>query len=172
MAIPQVTYPADMTKALEGQIYDVGTDAYVRSLTDAANATFFGRAATQDGLADGQFKHPDGAAQPFAGITTRTHYRDPSDLPAATLEGTAATDTSNILSKGRVWVITETQVTSLANPIYFRHANAGAGPEGVGRFRTDDDGASGDVTQVTTGARWITTNGAAGELAVLEIDLP
>lgn len=165
----QTTYTADFAIAREGQNGDGAVDQHVRSYVDPANATLFGRAAIQGATAN-EFRVPDGADGTFIGITTHTHDVEASEVPLAT-EAIPATQPVGVKSKGRVYVFPETAV-ALGDPVYYRHSNAGASPEGVGRFRNDNDAASGDVTLIAaTEARWL-TEGSAGEPVLLEINLP
>ncbi len=163
-------YVAESELAIEGQSGDGAVDQHVRTYTDPTNATLFGRAAIQGAAVD-TFQVPDGADGTFIGITLHTHDVEASQVPLAT-EGIPATQPCNIKSKGRVWVFPEVDVTATSNAVYYRHSNAGAAPEGVGRFRVDDDGGGADVTLIpATEARWLTT-GTAGTPVLLEINLP
>ena len=168
MTIPQVTTTVDFALAFEGQRGDVGTDAHVMTLVDMVNPVFFGRAVMQATAELGFI--PIAGDGTFVGISQHTHNNDPADTPTA---GVAQPPTQpfNVLTKGRIWVFPETTVTLLTNSIFYRHSNAAADPEGPGRFRIDNDGASGDVTEVTSGMRWLTL-GAAGTPVLLEINFP
>jgi len=172
------TYTEQLSPALEGLAADGSVDQFIRTLTDPNNATLFGRAIVQaTGATDGELGNtPNGTDGVFVGVSRRTHDVEASQVPLAT-EAVPATQPINVMTKGRFWVRPETVVTALDSPVYYRHSNAGASPEGVGRFRHDNDAASGDVTLIpATAARWRRINTAAGEgdggLAVLEINLP
>lgn len=164
------TYTENLAIAVEGQIGDGATDSHIMTYTDDTNASLFGRAFIADLANPGEGQVPLTVTGTFVGVTVHTHDVEASQVPLAT-EAIPATQPLNILSKGRIWVFPEDAVTALDDDIYFRHANAGVAPEGVGRFRTDDDAASGDVTQITIGARWLTLGGA-GTPVLLEVNLP
>lgn len=163
----QTSYGASQPVAFEGMEADAGYDSRVVTATDPTNATNFGRAAIL-GASEGLFQVPDGADGTLIGITKHSHSHDPSATSAT--EGVAATEPVNIMAKGRIWVLPEDDV-ALGDTVFYRHSNAGAAPEGNGRFRTDNDGASGDVTQITAGARWLSA-GLAGTPVLLEINIP
>lgn len=166
----QTTYPADFALGFEGQLADGGHDRFSETKVASTSADyFFGRAVMLDVTDETQFIIPAGAGT-FAGITHRTHSVELDTLPAGTEEGIPDTKPANILRKGRIIVFPEDAVAP-GDTVFFRHSNAGADPEGNGRFRSDNDGGSGDVQQVSTGARWVTA-AAAGEAAILEINLP
>lgn len=166
----QLTYPVDPDIAFEGSPGDGAASAHFRHYTDPTNETLFGRAAIQ-GANDKEFQVPLTVTGIFLGVTRHTHDVDPREVPNAT-GAVPANNPVNIMTQGRIWVKPESAVAAVDDPVYYRHANAGADPEGVGRFRQDDDTASGDVTLLpVTQARWLTT-GAIGELTLLEVNLP
>lgn len=161
----QLAYAADLAVAIEGMSGDAAVDQHVRTYTDPTNATLFGRAAIQGASAD-LFIVPTSGTGTFIGITIHTHSVEASQVPLAT-DAIPATQPVNVKSSGRVYVFPE-EAISLGDEVWFRHSNAGASPEGVGRFRTDIDTAN--ATQVLN-ARWL-TEGAAGTPVLLEIGLP
>lgn len=163
----QLAYAADLDVAIEGMSGDAAVDQHVRSYTDPTNATLFGRAAVLGASAD-LFNVPDGTDGQFIGITIHTHSVEASQVPLAT-EAIPATQPVNIKSKGRVYVHPEDDI-ALGDTVFYRHSNAGAAPEGVGKFRSDNDSASGDVTAVLN-ARWLGA-GLANTPVLLEIGLP
>lgn len=171
------TYTALLSPGFEGLSADGASSQFVRTLTDPNNATLFGRAIVQaTGATDSELGNvPNGADGTFVGISQHTHDVEASQVPLAT-DAIPATFPINVKAQGRIQVRPETVIAGLDSDVYYRHSNAGAAPEGVGRFRDDDDTASGDVTQLTVGAQWIklntdTTTGDGG-LAILEINQP
>ena len=72
----------------------------------------------------------------------------------------------NAMRRGRVWVVVEESVTS-DDPVYLRFRADGATKQ-PGQFRKSSD--SGNAV-LLSGARFVTSAGA-GELAVVEINLP
>lgn len=167
------TYTEQLPTAFEGLSGDGATDLHVRSMVNPNDATPWGRAALQlAGVGDNEFAVSNAGDGTFVGVTQHSHYIAPSTVPLAT-DAAPATETVNIKTKGRIWVRPETTIAALNAPVYYRHSNAGADPEGLGRFRSDDDAASGDVTLVpATQARWRSTTSNPGELALLEVNLP
>ena len=76
-----------------------------------------------------------------------------------------------IMRRGRIWVIAEDEVTTLAKDVFVRFADPGGSAPlaSLGSFRTDADTA--DAVQLTQ-CRWLTTTTGTGTLAKLEINLP
>ena len=159
-----------MIKAFEGSPYDGSSDSYRVTAVNTAADSAVGRACLVVPASPARFSQPVGSAGVFMGILQHSHALDtglittpdtawPQNKPGA------------ILRKGRIWVVSESIVASVSDLVYYRHTDVGADPEKFGRFRADDDGGSGDVTQVVA-AKWVTTTTAVGQLAVLEINLP
>lgn len=73
------------------------------------------------------------------------------------------------LESGDVAVYMETAFDP-TSAVFFRHTANGAGKDVIGRFRVDNDGASGTVDQLLGVS--IQNSGAAGELALLTLNLP
>ena len=169
------TYTEQLTPAFEGLSGDGATDQHVRSMVNPNFATQWGRAAIQGlggSIGDNEFEVPVIGNATFVGVTQHSHFIEPSTVPLST-EAAPATETINVKTKGRIWVKSETAVANLEDPVYYRFQNAGAAPEGAGRFRNDDDAASGDVALLpTTQARWRSTSANPGDLVLLEINLP
>lgn len=173
MAI-QTTYPANFSLGQEGQLADGGTDRHTRTLVEDTGALdyFFGR-AVERGTEDNTFILPAGTAANFVGITHKTHAVEIGQLPVgASLEGIPSTQPANVLRRGRVIVLPETAVAP-GDAVFYRFQNTGADPEGNGRFRADNDAASGDVVELAAGSgvAWV-TSANAGEPAILELNLP
>ena len=169
MTIPQTAYPFTQERGFEGMLYGLVKDGQsTRTLTDPNNAIAFGRAIVQ-GTEDDEGKVVDATGLVVLGVSQHTHAIEPSQVPNAG-DAVPANHPFNVLQQGRIWVVVESAVTA-GGDVYVRFQNAGADPESNGRFRGDDDGASGDVYQLTSGFRWF-TSAAAGELAVLEVNLP
>jgi hypothetical protein len=167
----QTTYPAVFNLGFEGQLADGGGDRFSEVLVEENAADYFFGRAVERGAADNEFIIPvTGTLATFYGITHHTHAVELGTLPTATNEGIPGTKPANIVRKGRAIVFPEVAVTKGA-PVFYRFQNAGADPEGQGRFRDDNDGASGDVVDISTIARWVTSAGA-GAPAILEINLP
>ncbi len=167
----QTTYPENMPLGLEGQLADDGGDRHTRAYVEENGVEYFFGRAVERGTADDEYVSPLGTLADFLGVTTRTQATELSSLPpGATLEAIPATKPANVLSKGRVIVFPENAVAP-GDSVFYRFQNTGVDPEGQGRFRSDNDAASGDVVEVTAGARWL-SSAAAGEAAILELNLP
>ena len=166
----QTTYPEQFGFGFEGQLADSGSDRFIRIYTNSVADMSFGRAVVQlPADADNECSIPSAASQGLLGITTFTHAWERDLLSDSGDAGIAQNKPANVLRRGRVIVVVESAVTP-ASPVYYRHSNAGASPEAIARFRGDNDGGSGDVEQVTSGARFM-TSASAGEKAILEISL-
>lgn len=170
MALPQLTYPKDMALSFEGAPADGSQDSFRISATNTAAASFFGRACLLVDTDEEQFVQPTGSAGVFLGILQHSHAIEQSQVVAGAA-GLPVNHPGAVIRRGRVWVISETVIDDLSKGVFYRHANAGADPEALGRFRDDDDAASGDVTLIAD-ARWRRVNTAIGQLTVVELNLP
>lgn len=127
----------------------------------AEGALPFGVAVDQGTDPEKQATLLDGSstAASILGIAVRTHalqaVRSQSDDNAYADE-----EMVNVLSKGRIWVVTE-EAVAVGDSVFVRITAAGA--EQAGAFRNDADG--GDCIELTN-ARWV--KGGNG-LAVLEL---
>lgn len=166
----QLTYPETFAIAQEGSLADGGTDRHTRTFTEENGVEYFFGRAVEQGTADGEYISPAGTAADFLGVTHRTHAVELDQLAVAGETGIPANKPANVITKGRVIVFPETAVAP-GNAVFYRFQNAGAAPEGQGRFRADNDAASGDVVQLAAGAKWRST-AVAGEAAILELNFP
>ncbi len=165
MTIPQINYPDDMPKGIEGQSADIGSDNHIRTRVNVTNDMEFGRGVSV-GVNDDEVILPTNVAAAFAGVTHFSH----SGSDDTTQTGIPAKTPANIKTKGRILVLVETAVTP-ASQVHMRHANAGASPEAIARFRATADGADtvrvDDVHSVK-----FESSAAAGGLAVLALNMP
>lgn len=171
MAMPQLSYPLDMAPSFEGAPADGSQDSFGISATNAAVASFFGRACLLVDTDEEQFTQPTGTTGEFLGVLQHSHAVEQSQVVAGAA-GLPVNHPGRVMRRGRIWVVAETTIDDLSAPVYFRHTTAGADPEALGRFRDDDDGASGDVTLITSGVKWRKVTTAIGQLTVLELSLP
>ena len=171
MTMPQTTVSLNMDLAFEGAAFDGSQDSYARSATNNAVASFFGRACLAVAGAGDQFVQPTGTAGVFIGILKHTHAIEQSQVVAGAA-GLPVNHPGSIMRKGRIWVIPETIIDDLTKPIYFRHSDSDPLPEALGRFRDDDDGTSGHVTLIASGAAWGKVTTALGQLTFIELNLP
>ena len=167
MAI-QTTYPLEMAVGFEGMQADGFHNVYRVSASNTAAESYFGRACLAVAGAGDEFVQPTGTAGVFFGVLQHTHAVSQQELVGADT-GFPQNKMGSVMRVGRIWVIAEDVVSDVTAPVHYRHANAGADPEFLGRFRTDVDG--GDATAIPA-ARWVTTTSAVGELAVIELNLP
>lgn len=151
----QTSYPTEMAVALEGQLADLQP----RSIAGYAAEVEvpFGRLVIQ-GTKDSQCKLPATTGFKPLGVTVHSHARE--------IDAVTKNDMVNVLRQGAVWVRPET-VVAAGGAVYVRHTAGDAG-QTPGRFRADADT---DKADLLAGARWRTSAGA-GQLAILEINLP
>jgi len=146
MAIPQIVYPENQAVGLEGDIADGGRDAHSRTRVNIAADMNFGRGVSV-GAADDEVLLPTGVATAFRGITRFSHTGSGS----TTATGIPQNMPASILTKGRIRVIAEEAVTP-ASQVFMRYQNAGASPEGIGRFTGTEDAAVAKVVTATVTA--------------------
>ena len=170
MTMPQLTVSLNMDLAFEGSGFDGSQDSYARSATNTAAASFFGRACLAVVTAGDQFVQPTGSAGTFIGILKHTHAVEQGQVVAGAA-GLPVNHPGSVMRRGRIWVVAENEIDDLSNGVFYRHANSGALPEALGRFRDDNDGASGDVTLIPE-ATWGKVNTAVGLLTFIELNLP
>lgn len=164
--MPQLTYNyISDKKGNEGQI--ASEYNYLRNATNNSGAVLpYGRAVVYTGVGD-EIEVVSAAGQDIAGISVWSSiYEDALDAQGNS--GYPDHRSVVVMARGEIFVIVETAV-ALADPVYFRHTANGAGKLVLGRFRNDDDAASGTV-ELLANARW-TQAAAAGEIAKLSINL-
>lgn len=99
------------------------------------------------------------------GTCAASYAVEPQNPGDAGLVFYKASDTVNVLRRGRIYVTAEQAVTS-DDPVYFRHVASGTYKRGG--FRKDSD--SGKAT-LLSGAKWAKSAGA-GDVGVVEINFP
>lgn len=155
----QTSYPTKMGIALEGQIADMQPHSIAGYAAEVEVG--FGIGVTQ-GTKDTQCKLPGATGFKLLGVTVHSHAREKDAATQADMVG--------VMRQGAIYVRPEQAVTP-ADPVYVRHTANGAGKT-PGRFRADDDKIAGTASaDLIANARWRTSAGA-GELAILEINLP
>lgn len=167
----QTSYSRYMDRAFAGMLADSGLNDVLSYFNAEASASLpFGIAVAKHAAADDAAGLlADGAtAAAVIGITVHHHVTEQQLLQGVTPEdaGIPPKSPMPVLKRGRINVKVEEAVTP-ASPVYVRHT-AGVG-EQKGAFRASADG--GDAVQLTTGFRFLTSAGA-GEMAVLEVNLP
>ena len=167
MAI-QTTYPILKDQAFEGMMGDGNFVGGRWSAVNVAADSFFGRACLTVAGAGDEFVQPTTVAGVFFGVLMHTHAVEQSALTIATA-GLPQNQPGNIVRRGRIWVVAEDEVTTVNDGVFYRHTSPGADPEFLGRFRTDADTA--DATAIPE-AKWLTVTTGAGQLALLEVNLP
>lgn len=126
----------------------------------------FGRFVAQSAINPGRCYLPVASTditsiKSAAGVAVRSDSIENGDD-----EGYPLNEAVEVLSAGVVWVPVEEAVTP-ASDVYVRYAARGLNTE-LGTFRTDSDSST---AAALPSARWLTSAGA-GELALLEINLP
>lgn len=144
----QTVYREEMEIALEGQIADMSPRGIVGYAAEG-DGVVIGRAVAQ-GTGDIQCKGITSANDHILGVVTHSHSR--------LVDAPGAKDMVNVMRAGAVYVRPSTAVTP-ASPVHVITSGANAG-----RLA-----ASGGVQ--LAGARW-RASAAAGELVVLELNLP
>ena len=168
MAFPQVTYPKDMALAFEGANADGSTDSFGISASNTAAASFFGRACLAVATDGEQFVQPTGTAGTFLGVLQHSHAIEQDEVVAGAA-GLPVNHPGRVVRRGRVWVVAEDVIDDLTDGVFYRHTSPGALPEALGRFRKDADTA--DATLIP-GARWVRVTTGAGQLTIIEFNLP
>lgn len=159
----QLTYPAGMEPGFPGMKLDL-TDDYVRSHHNAEVT-----AEVPFGVFVAQGTHPEAAVLPDAatdvliGVVLHSHTYDPGFQLGEV--GVKPKNTLNVLSRGTVWVRTESAVVVGARA-FVRFAN-GAGGTQKGAVRGDADTAT--AVEVR-GARFL-SSATAGGMVQLEVDM-
>lgn len=156
----QTAYKTEMEIALEGQIANIGPRSIIHRA--AEEEIPFGRAVIPGTNPDKQCLLPSAAADLILGVSTHTHAREITEP--------TKNDMINIMRQGSVYVRPEDAVEP-GDPVFVRFAANGEGKT-PGQFRTDDDKVDDAATAVQlASARW-GSSAEAGQLALLEINLP
>ena len=135
------------------------------TVNTTASPILFGRGLAQNLTDAALIALPSATGFLFSGISMQSQVATPNDDGIAKYEDGVAVP---VMTKGRIWVLAEDAITSLADSVYLRHTANGA-VNVAGRFRTDADTARAD--QIAN-ARWLTLTTAVNQLAVLEINMP
>lgn len=159
------------TPFIEGQIATAFPNAKSSFVNESGGIVDYGRAVIYNSTS-GKLEIPSATGATFRGITYKADiYASIRDGAGNQLFGVPDKEEVDYLRKGEIAVYTETAITDLDAPVYFRHTVNGAGKDVIGRFRNDDDGASGTVDQIpATQARWLET-GSAGSVVKIAIDV-
>lgn len=161
----QTQYNEKMGIGLEGQLHDLKFHDVMSFINDTEKV-YFGKLVVL-GAGDDKCKLPAAAgditdAKKALGVALHTHaVEQQEDGDDANYKIGSAV---SVAKKARVNVIAENAVTAGVSDVHVRYAGVGK----KGAFR---GAAVAGETAVLAGAKWITSTTAAGELAVLEIDL-
>ncbi len=151
----QLNYNVNMDVAFEGMLADSGKIDALSKITEGASLEFGLGCAL--GTSDNQVAPLAAIADKFAGVVIHRHRE----------EGELGDKVSvSVLRKGRIYVKVEEAVVK-GDPAFVRAVAAGA--ERAGAFRKSADGT--DTIDLTGKAEFV-TSADAGELAVLDINLP
>lgn len=172
----QLAYQNFPDQAREGFPVDVGARDIVSRIAAEAATPFlpFGKLGAKPvGDADDTVKLPSSAAEiTTAGLVTGIVMADTSietvkDLGwGAYLENKAVP----VVRSGRVWVVSEDEVTDVDQGVYVRFQNPGGSPPdaSLGSFAA----AAGADYALLPGARWRSVTVGTFGLAVVELNLP
>ena len=148
-------------KGLAGQLADIGNHDVITRANAYGDTIPFGVFVTK-GANEGEAVLPDATGEVTGlvglGVVGRSNMQPQG-------EGYADGDPMPIIKKGRVWVPVEDAVTA-ESAAFVRFVAAGA--EQLGAFRSDADGTD---AVALPGAKFV-TDAIAGELALLDINLP
>lgn len=166
MSAPQTSVPSSMTVALAGQLGDLWTqengDIWSATNAEASAEIAFGLAVKR-GTADNTMNVLTAITEVVLGVTVFNHlFSKPDELGDT---GMKPKVTGDVLRMGRIWVVTETNVTP-ASGVFVR-ALPNGGNTTIGAFRGTADGTN--TIDVSSFAQWV-TSGSAGGLALLEVD--
>lgn len=156
----QTSVSNSITGAYVGGLADVCDYTARAYRNNAGSAIAYGLAVAHDtgtGTSALALKVPD-ADDVIVGVLIHSMFETPQ------ADGLADDAIGNVLSKGRVWVTAENAVTP-SSAVTVRYAGGGT----AGGFRGGSVVA--DETRTLSGARFLTSAGA-GELVLLEINLP
>lgn len=167
----QLVHTQDFEPAVEGHVADLGPNDIISGFVVSGEGPVgFGLLVS----AEGTHENPDGVQLPQASADVTANARGVSVADQsieATVVGGGTTGfqdqaTLGIIRKGRVWVRVEDAVTP-ASTVFVRHTADTAPLDKLGSFRSN---ASGGDAVALPGARF-KTSAAAGELALLDLDL-
>ncbi len=151
----QLDYNVNMDIAFEGMLADANLEHADSGLAEGSNLEF--GLGVKKGTSDNQFAPLAAAADKFEGVLIHRH-REEGDL----LDKQAV----SVLRRGRIYVLVEEAVVK--GDAAFVRAVATTG-ERAGAFRKSADGTD---TIDLTGVAVFKTSAEAGELAILEVNLP
>jgi hypothetical protein len=166
----QTAYPLVQPVAFAGLIADLNQGYYIRTgLNEEVTEIPFGVALSKVGSSvDDGYKLPALAGSVIAGVSI--HSPAINNIGSAGWAPTAGIPRSrgapfNVLKRGTVWVTVEQAV--LNYDIAFARFASGAGGTQLGAWRKDADTATAALVK---GARFLTAQGTAAGLAVLDFD--
>ncbi len=152
----QTAYNIEAARAFAGMLaeFENTTKASISRANEETSAVAPGTAVVAGTDGETQYLLPVDANSVFFGATVHKHgTQDPTD------DGFAEGETTEILTRGRIWVECESGC-AVGDAAYWVH------PAGTaGAWRNDATNA------VAFAGHWMTAAGA-GELAILEINLP
>ncbi len=164
----QTSYTQDPAVAFPGQPADIGFKDDISTIVEEASGIAPGLVVVRGTDPDRQAALPSAAFTDaeVLGVSLRTH-KARSDGAVADNENYEDESRMPVRRRGRVWVVVENAFTAGAS-IFGRHT-AGAGGSVIGRVRVTDNDTN--TCSAVAGARLV-TSGGAGELGLLELNLP
>lgn len=160
----QTSYSIDMTAAQDGQIFDIGFNDYLSGVAEVALVP--GVFVTK-GTSDNEVLLPDAVADVsnpklVKGFVVRDLATEVGADGSITY---AAKATVSVMRKGRIWVTCE-DAFDQSDAVYVRTIASSPNLQ-LGRIRTDADTSN---ATLLSGVK-ILNSGAAGALALLQVDL-
>ena len=141
-----------MEKAVEGLLFDLSPYT-AGTYSNPNDAIQYGRAVARIPENENGIKPPDASDSSILGVSVKATPTENATYPAKSAV--------SVLRKGRIWVKVEEDV-SPDDPVYVKYVGD------LGTFRKSDPGS--EALQLQDAA-WL-TKADAGELAVLELNLP
>jgi len=168
----QTTYSAAPPIAFAGMLADIaGNDVVCFKNKESTASMPFGYAVCFEGSTDDKGAlNPDATTDKICGITLHSHAYADSALGLGTagagtaVKGVLPGNTTNVIRKGRVWVIAEEAVVP-GDRLFIRVVAAGAEVEGALRKSAD----ASDCIDSSSQGVWLST-ASAGGVALLEVD--
>lgn len=168
----QSTYNLAPPVAFAGMLADVGNNDVVTAKNKESTASMpFGFAVCFEGSTDDKGAlNPDATTDKIMGITVHSHAYADTALGLGTagagtaVKGVLPGNTTNVLRKGRAYVIAEEAVVP-GDRLFIRVVATGAEVEGALRKSAD----ASDCIDSSSQGVWLST-ASAGGLAVLEVD--
>lgn len=163
----QLSYSLNLSVAYEGCIGDT-RPANVFAVRNNSGADIpFGRFVVHDtgsGTSEMACKLPSASGDKILGVLSHSHSHY---VDSAT--GLADDEIGNVVSNGLVWMVAE-EALNPSDPVFVRYDATGAtGSQALGRVRNDADTSK---AVAATNCRFVTSAAAAGDLILVQVNIP